>query len=296
MPLTLRLILYPAFAFFCLLVFSILLFPFDSLKNRFEGEIEKGLGGGFSVTVGKISPALLSGVTLKNLEIRSKKNDAKVKLERAKLKIALFPLLWGKKNISLAVKSGPSSIEGRMIIGKETLRLDLDLDKMDIAIGRILTSLSLPLAGTISGQIKLDLYPTDPLRNAGKVHLVFPDFRLDEGATLGGFPLPSVMLSKGDSSGIDIEVNRGNWEVKLFKFEGGDLQLEAVGKVFAARRIENYRWNLQGTFQPAPGSEEKLSFLSLVGDQKGEDGKYPLSISGKLSKPAIRIGTFQLPI
>ena len=68
MPKFLKIILYPIIFAVSLLLFSVVLFPFDSLKNRVATEIEGAMGGGYQVTIGKLSPSLPSGAVLKSVE------------------------------------------------------------------------------------------------------------------------------------------------------------------------------------------------------------------------------------
>src|SRR6185436_14279842 len=93
----LKILLYPIVFVAALLLFSVLLFPFDSVKNRCAAEIEKALGGEYQVSIGKLSPSLPSGAVLKNVEIRPKGDAAAapIKLSEAKVKVAVMPLLSG---------------------------------------------------------------------------------------------------------------------------------------------------------------------------------------------------------
>jgi len=295
MPLPLRIVLYPLFGIFCLVLFSFFLFPFDSLRSRIEGEIAKGIGGNYSVSITKVSPALLSGFVLKGVELRDKKRQEGIRLDRARVKVSLLPLLWGTKEINLNIKSGKGTLTGSVTLVKDGTKLDIKVKDIDLSIGRLALPPNLPIDGSLKGNIFLEIYPTDPLRNVGKIQLTLGELRLSEGATAGGFPLPSLTLVKEGKGEIVIEVVRGNWELKSFNLSGGDIDFEATGKVYAARRVKNYRLSLRGSFQPQAGSEEKIPFLGLIEAQKKE-GRYPFSVTGRFSKPSVRIGTFKLPI
>lgn len=292
MPLQLRLILYPLFACFCLVVFSFVLFPFDSLKNRIQGEIEQGLGSGVRVTIGKVAPALFTGVVLKNVKIQPKDQAGEVSLERARIKFRLLPLLWGSHSLHCSIRAGQGILEGSLAWGGDETKLDFKLERVDPSLSRVAFPIGLPLQGQMNGHVVLELSASDPLKNSGKVELDIPDLRLEEG-TASGFPFPALVLAKEgkEKSRIEIAVERGNWEVRSLKLTGGDLEVQADGKVYAARRLENYRLSLRGDFQTL----QKLPFLSLVEDQKA-NGKFPFTITGRLAKPSIRIGNFKVPI
>jgi len=302
---SLRFVVYPLFALFCLVLFSFFLFPFESLKGRIEGEIEKGMGGRFSVSVEKLSPALFTGVTLKGVAIKRRGEEKGATLDRARIKVSLLPLLWGTRRFKVGLRSGRGRVNGTLAFSSESTEMDLEIEEMDLSLGALFLPKTLPFSGAIDGSMDLLLYPQDPFRSAGKVLLDIRGLKLDEGASAAGFPIPAVTLAeKGARPGgaspvsdsrLEIDVNRGNWEVRSFRLVGGDLVLEANGKIFAQRQAKNYRLSLKGSFEVPPGHEEKLPFLSLIESQK-EQGKYPFAITGRLTKPSIRIGTFKVPI
>jgi len=88
----------------------------------------------------------------------------------------------------------------------------------------------------------------------------------------------------------------GNFEVKGMQLAGGDISLDSNGKIYGARSIDNYRFNLRGNLKVSQEVADKLQILSLVEKQKTADGAYPFTITGRVTKPSIRIGEFKLPI
>ncbi len=188
-------------------------------------------------------------------------------------------------------------IEGSLVLKGEETDLDFNLKGVDLSWGRLLMGSPLPIAGRLEGKLNLELFATDPLRNQGSIELKILEMSLQEGGTAGGFPLPALVLAKEgkEISRLQIAVERGNWEIRSFKLIGGDLEVEGDGKIYAARQFQNYRLSLRGHFQPPVGQEQKLPILTLVETEK-VDGKYPFSVTGKLAKPAIRIGNFKVPI
>ncbi|MBI2082789.1 MAG: type II secretion system protein GspN [Deltaproteobacteria bacterium] len=297
MSLTIRLVLYPIFALFCLIIFSFLLFPFEALTGRIQSEIGKTFGDKYDVAIEKVSPALFTGLVLKKVKLQERGKEKSVLLDRAKVKIGLFPLLWGTKSLTVDLRAGKGRVEGSVKLDQELTRLDLEVDEWDVSLSRLFLPETVPFVGSLNGEIILDLYSADPLRNSGHIELEVQELGLAEGAGAAGLALPALNLAKqgGENSRIDIDVVRGNWELKTLKLIGSDINFEATGKVYAAKQVKNYRLNLQGNFVPQTGSEEKMPFLGLIEAQK-QEGKFPFAISGRLTKPSIRIGTFKLPI
>ena len=297
LPTPIRVALYPVFALFCLALFLFVLFPFESLKSRVAAELEQGLGGQYTVSIAKVGPAPLTGVSLKNVKIQPRKPGPEIELDRMRLKVSLLPLLWGSREIDLRVKKGKGVLSGRLLLKSEETRLDLEFDELDLSLGRLALPAGIPVAGRAHGRIELQMFPADPLRNSGRVDCEIEELRIEEGGNLMGFPMPGVTLAGAGKSPsrVEIDVVRGNWEVRKIDLMGGEIEFAATGKVYAARKAENYRMNLKGSFQASPAAEEKLPFFPLIQNQKTE-GKYPFFITGRLSRPSIRIGEFKVPI
>ncbi|MBI4374283.1 MAG: type II secretion system protein GspN, partial [Deltaproteobacteria bacterium] len=242
MSTTIRIIIYPIFALFCLILFSFFLFPFEALTHRIEGEVGKMFGNKLDVSIEKVSPSLFTGIVMKKVRLqRGKENN--VLLDRAKIQIGLFPLLWGTKSLRVDLRSGKGRVQGSVRLERELTRLDLEVDEWDLAFAGLFLPETVPFIGSLNGEVVLDLYPADPLRNSGHIDLEVGELGLGEGASVAGVALLPINLAKGggDGSRIDVEVVRGNWEIKNLKLTGNDFAFEASGKVYAAKQVKNYR-------------------------------------------------------
>jgi type II secretion system protein N len=299
----LKILLYPVVFVVALLFFSVLLFPFDSVKNRCAAEIENAMGGDYQVSIGTLSPSFPSGAVLKNVEIRPKGDAAAapIKLSEAKIKVAVMPLLSGAVEVDFDIKPPQGRASGSYAAKKGSTEVSAHLDRFDLGLISFLTKKSgLAISGLVSGDINFEIYPDDPLRNTGKALLQVQSLELGEISLASGFvQIPALKLAQpGADSKIDISINRGNVEVKSFQFLGGDLNLDTNGKVYGARRADNYRFNLKGSLKPTAEMEPKLTVLSLpdIKKQRTPEGIYPFTITGRLTKPSVRIGDFKLPI
>ncbi|GEM_PF-2282790 len=305
MPTPLKIIIYPVFAGFCFLVFSIIFFPFESIKTRISHELELALGGGYSISVGDLSPALLSGVVLKNvaLQPRGFPEASPIKFSRAKLKFPLIPLLAGSTKIDFDLKAERGQAQGAYTSKKTGFVLDLKMDHCDVSLvgGLLMQKPVVPAEGLVNGTVQLDIAFDDPLRNSGLIALESSDVKLKEMSLGGGaLQLPIIQLAKsgGALSKINVTISRGNFEIKEFTFSGGDLDFQSEGKVYGAKSLDNYRFNIKGTMKPTADLAGKIPFLTLpiLDKQKSPDGSYPFTITGRVSVPSIRIGDFKIPL
>ncbi len=301
MPTALKIILYPVFAFLSLVVFTVALFPFDSVKNRVSTEMEIALGGQYAISIGQLSPSPLMGAVLKDLEIRRRGGSGPpVKLSKVSLKFSLLPLLSGFVEVDFDLRAERGHALGSVSSKKGGIALALKMDRLDLALADfVLQEFNIPLSGIVNGTVNIEIYAQDPLRNTGKVKLEIPDLKLGEiNIAEGLLQIPALRLAQAGevSSKIDLEVKKGNIEVKALQFLGGDIDLKADGKVYGAKRMENYRFNLKGNLKVSQEVADKIPLLLAVEKQKAADGSYPLTITGRITKPSIRIGDFKLPI
>jgi type II secretion system protein N len=297
----LKILLYPIVFVVALLLFSVLLFPFDSVKNRCAAEIETAMGGEYQVSIGKLSPSFPSGAVLKDVEIRPKGDPSAVpiKLTEAKVKVAVMPLLSGAMEVDFDVKPPQGRATGSFATRKGSTEVVARLDRFDLGLISFLTKKSgLAIAGVVSGDLNFEVFPDDPTRNTGKASLKVQSLELGE-ISSGFLQIPALKLAQpGADSKIELAITRGNVEVKSFQFLGGDLNFDTNGKVYGARRADNYRFNLKGSIKPTPEMEPKLFVLALpdIKKQRTPEGVYPFTITGRLTKPSIRIGDYKLPI
>ena len=315
MPSPLKIIIYPIFALMTLVLFSFLLFPFDSVKVWLARELEAGLGGGYQMTIGTVGPSLLSGITLRDVEIRPRgvsplplslplSTIAPLKVSKARLKFALLPLLSGTTEVSFDLRSGDGrgKATGFYSLKKGGFALKMKLDHTDASILPLLIQKSgIALSGTLGGTVQIDVFSEDALKNSGKVSLDLLDLRLGEvtlGEGEGAIRIPQIQLTQagGLPSKVDLTIDRGNVEIKQVNLAGGDLDLQMDGKVYGARQFENYRFNLKGALKVSAALADKVPLLLMVEKQKSPDGSYPFTITGRVSGPSIRIGEFKVPL
>lgn len=300
MPVALRIVVYPLFAIVTFLIFVVMLFPFESVKTRIEMEAERGLGGEYDVLIQELSMAPLSGVSMEKVTVRKRgtEEDPMLKLDTVELHFEILPLLWGSLRVSFDLDIGKSALVGRIARAGSELQVKVDLDKLNIADFPILKQLyGVDLSSDIDGDIDMEIYPTTPLKNNGSVILNIKSLKLGESNIMDVFPMPAITLAaaKGKSN-VDMVMNRGNIEIREMDLRGGDLDLDLGGKVFLAQRVSNFRFNLKGKLGFSDRLADELPALAIISQQQGEDGLYPISITGRLNKPSIKVGDFKLPL
>jgi type II secretion system protein N len=303
MPRIVRYIAYLALFVVSFLVFLYWSFPYEILKDRIAGTLERQLGQAVEASIDELDPHWFTGVDMRGLVLEGAGPEGPVEIiniKRVRARASLFSLLLGRPRVSFRVQIGKGRLSGRAAVTDEVLDLDMDVDDLDLGlVGLIGQAIGLSLSSRLDGYIRLNMDRERPLRSTGRVSLDLRDIRIKPSNLRLGemeLPLPDITLSTGRGSAIDLDVGRGVMTVKKFKLEGGDLEIDVRGRIFLSTRLENYRLNLSGTFKTSEKLGEVLPFMFIVEKQKLEDGSYPISVTGRLSRPAVKIGTFSLPI
>lgn len=303
MPRLLKYMAYIALFAASYVIFLYWVFPYSALKDRILGEIERQIGGGVSVSAKSLEPYWFSGVDVEGLLVEAPGAGGSVplmKLARVKARAALIPLIFGSKRISFDVRLADGEISGYAKAGEETLYLDLEIDDLDLSsLPFIQERTGLKIPTRISGEALLEINRQQPMRTTGDVSLALDDIRIAASSLKIGdiaLDIPDLTLAKGKESRIKITLGKGTATIDQFTFAGGDLGLDIKGKAFLSAKVENYRLNLKGAFTASQKLGEALPFLFIVDSQKQEDGSYPLSITGRVARPSIKIGTFTVPL
>ena len=296
------------FSLIVLFVFSFLfflywMFPTEAVKERVIREVEKNLGPGFEIAIHSMDIGLITGAKLHQVQL-SKQVDGEIrplfKSDKVSLRVGLLSTLFGSYKFSFDILSGKGEISGsaRQTQGAWDLSLDLDdVDLKDLAIVQETTGLN--LQSHIDGTLKLNFNPKQPLRTTGDLVVQFNECSMEKSdlklGSFGSVPLPALVLAKGGSK-FEAKVDKGAITLDAFDLKGGDLTVDLQGKVYLANDLSRYRMNLQGNFSMSPALAESLSLITaLIEKQKGEDGAYPLSLTGPFAKPNIKVGNFVLP-
>lgn len=299
----LKTIAYIALFGLSFVLFLYWLFPYASLKDRITGLIEHELGQGLEVSIDDLKPYWFTGVEARGLyvgEIGSERAAALVDLKRVRARVSLFSLIFGRPNVSFYVEIGKGEISGSFIQTDEVLSIDADLDDVDIGNLKIIAAhTGLKVSSKIDGQISLRIDKQKFLRSSGRIHIAPMDLQIAASELKLGemaMPLPDLVFSKGRDSEIKLKIEKGTINIDNFKLAGGDLTAALAGKIFLSTTFENYRLNLNGSFETSKKLADALPFLFIIEQQKQQNGSYPLSITGRLAKPSIKVGSFTVPL
>lgn len=285
-------------------IFLYWVFPYDSLKDRLISGIERQLGGSLEVDADELDTYWFTGVEIDKLKFSSRDEAGNARealvLDKARFRASLFSLIFGSPRVSYYIRAGGGEIEGTAHQTEEGFEFTANFDDFNVSAFKMMTTvLGLKLKGTINGSVEMNVNQQRLVRTTGKVDLKLDDFTLDQSDAHFGpmdVPLPNLAITKGGGSQIKGEVDKGQVALDSIALKGGDLQLDISGKIFLSNTFANSRFNVRGSFKASPALEKALPFLFIVEKQKAADGSYPLSITGRLTSPVIKVGNFTLPL
>lgn len=287
---------------FFFVFFLFLFFPFESLIQGYLGKIESRTNGAYRVTVGKIRAGVIFKSVFTDFQLHRMtggRDDVLLDFPEVRIGLSYFPLVTGTVKASFAAEGKKGTMEGDLMISSDEYRLDTEMSGMRFSDIRYLSTwLKLPLEGTLNGAIDLTLYPGQVTRNEGTIDLKLKGLKISATRVTPypGFDLdlPETILS-GEKDGIvRIQMGEGKVELKEINFPGEDLVLDLQGKIQLNKKPELSRLTVNGTFSLSKKMQEALPFVVMIESQKSEDGSYPLTLSGRLNKPRIQVGTFDV--
>ncbi len=298
-----RVIKYFLYLLLFVVSFAVFLYrglPYDIVKDRIVGGVEQEMGGKYEIEVDEFTPYWLTGIDIRGFSFKDTSGVEMLKLKKVRVRASIFSLIFGNPEVSFDLDLVKGGVTGVADYSEEEINLDLELDNIDLKNMKLITEkIGMLISSKIDGDVKLRIDNRRPIRSEGKIVLDLDDMKIAEGNVKFGeleMPLPDIILSKSSGSKLDVEMSKGAVQVKSFKLAGGDLEMELKGKVFLSNKPDNYRFNLMGSFKASEKLEKALPFLFIVEKQKKEDGSYPISMTGRLARPVVKIGTFNLPI
>lgn len=278
-------------------------FPYDVLKDRITSSVEKQIGAGLEIQIEGLKPYWFTGVDIRGAYITEPgrdKSSALVEFKRVIARASIFSLIFGRPNVSFDIEIGKGEISGSFRQTDEILDVRADIDDLDLgAVKIVFERLGLKLTSRIGGHVELKIDRQRAIRSSGKITLAPVDFRISQSEFKLNdlsLPLPDLVLSRGRESNIKLDIGKGAVTIESFKLAGEDLNLDLTGKIFLASTIDNCRLNLSGLFTLQKKLSDALPFLFIVEQQKQPDGSYPLTLTGRLAKPAMKIGAFTVPM
>lgn len=284
-------------------------FPSDALKSRVLTEIENRTAGRYQLEMKDMGISLMGGASLEGLKVYESSAGEKTLLfttPNLDLDFSPFGLLSSKMDFDFVVAGTKhGEIEGSFKQEGSVLELEAEFDKYPVVdLALLKAKAKVGFSGELEGDLQLKLNSKNIQNNQGNVDLQLVNLATQAGTISldpkdpgSGFPLPPIKLTGEEGSHVKVKVEKDKLKVESIKLMGGDIDLDLKGDVtMRGRSAQDYRLNLTGEMKLSENIGKALPFLFILEKQKNAEGVYPLRITGRFSRPNIRIGKFRVPI
>lgn len=201
--------LFGVYGFFCVMLFVYMLFPYYTLKPKFEDALSRAAN--LDITISTIKPALPLGWTLGGLAISG--NDS---LDSLTIKPRILPLIKGDFSLSIKMIEGKGYLKGS--VGTSFFKAGRDADvyitmkDFDLSVFKNLSKKLDEMSGKISGDIDISYLKNKPEKSDGNINLVINNGQIP--LNIPSFPIAAIPFSK-----LEMDANLDNGLLKIAKAE-----------------------------------------------------------------------------
>ena len=231
---------YPIVYVFCLVLFSSWTFPYAKLRDRvvtsFNAQQRSG-GSRDELEIDEMGPSWITGIRMKGLRLSSPASDpgkppSGMKIDEATVRISLFPLLVGNHDVSFHVSAFGGNVDGSFDDHGEKQRdFSAKLEALEVSqLTPLVEMIGLPLEGTLSGTMKIDMAEGKASKAVGSVSFQTDGLAIGDGKAKlkGALALPR--LNVGTLSLVG-DVKDGVLRVTKFGATGHDVEVQGDGRV-----------------------------------------------------------------
>ena len=303
---------FPIFYLVSLAIFASLTFPYDKLKERivvtFNAQ-QRALGAQQELQIDELTSHFITGVKAKGVRLTSLnaepgKPPVELKIDEARAKIALFPLLIGHHDVSFHLDAFGGEIDGEYDELGVDRAVEVELKGVDMGKVEPLTAmLGLPMEGKLTGTIKVSMPEGKASKGSGAAAFEATDVALGDGKAKlkGALALPRIVVGSLSFTG---EAKEGVLKVTKLAAGGKDVELQGDGKVqMREMALEsscdvNVKFKVNDGYRTksdvtkslfgAPGSNAPALFELAdpkVKQAKRPDGFYAFHVRGLLGRP-----------
>lgn len=310
---------FSAFYSFALLIFCIVTFPYQRLRDRLVDEFNARQTGPdpLRLEVDELSAYSLGGIEAEGIRLISAPKVTGVPLEpgadapkpsvlavdSAHARVSLFGLLFGSLDLSFGADAFGGEVSGTTSESDGTRELELALEDLSLAQAPLLAdAIGLPLAGTVRGTLALSL-PEGKLGKAnGEISLDIVELSAGDGKAKIRETIALPKVEAGDLKVIG-EVSEGQLKFTDFSAKGPDLELLTEGTMRLRDPVATSLLSLTARFRftdrYANKSDLTRALLGTPGSSapglfdldpknkraKRADGFYGYRVSGTLATP-----------
>jgi type II secretion system protein N len=231
---------YPLVYLFCLVLFCSWTFPYNKLKDNITRTFnaQQRLAGSHNeLEIDDMGSSFITGVKMKGLRVEGASAEAgkppsEMRIDEVTARISLLPLLIGNRDVSFHAKAFGGTVDGSFDDhGEKEKDFSTKIDSIDASqLTPLVELIGLPLEGTLSGSIKIEMPEGKASKANGTVSLETDGLAIGDGKAKlkGALALPRVNVG---SLAIAGEAKDGVLKVTKFGASGKDVEIQGDGRV-----------------------------------------------------------------
>ena len=256
-----------------------LFFPAEALKQRIIQEV--GTRTRVVVQIDQVTLYPLLTLDAERVSLNIAGLPQPLEIEQLRLTPQWFTLLAGNPGVQLQadIMSGTITADlqksGALSAKAMGLRFDLPLQN--------------PIPFNVTGTLD-DLTLDSSLRLGSEIKTLM-SLRLTDVSILGLdlFTAESPGVALGEVV-LEVDGQGRSMRITSLATKGGDLVVDGEGTLLIGRTAATSRIKLALQVRPGPNADPSLSSLLELAGKPGQDGRYPLNLSGTLAKPILKPG------
>jgi type II secretion system protein N len=231
---------YPIVYVVGLVLFSSWTFPYGKLRDHIVGSFnvqQRAAGSRDELEIDEMGSSWITGVKMTGIHLSSPASDptklpSDTKIEEATARISLLPLLIGNHDVSFSLRAFGGTIDGSFDDrGEKERDFSAKLDGVDMGqVTPLVELIGLPLDGTLSGSIKIEMPEGKASKANGSVSLETEGLAIGDGKAKlkGALALPRLNVGTLSFGG---EAKDGVLRVTKFGATGRDVEVQGDGRV-----------------------------------------------------------------
>ncbi len=269
------------------LLFTYWSFPYPQLKEKLIRRLEAETH--LRLEVKDFRPSFFTGLVLNGVNISSgliSESPALLSLRQLRLRISIFPLIWGSLSLKLSSDLYGGHLAGRF--NKRGSRVSVFCEWEDLEIERYVLlqeTYGLKVSGKFAGEMDLFIDPKNFSDNKGTASFQIKGAELSESSMFGLFKLPGMSF---DNCQGKLVLGSERLVVEQGSLMGKDLEGEIEGALGLQKELSQSSIDLRVRLKLAKSlSGELKGILSLLRIKADSKGFYNFSIKGNLAQPRL---------
>ena len=281
---------YVCFFMFFFIFFLYLSFPYDALKDRMLQSFQGN--SAFKLEMDSFSPSLITGAEGKGVRIVTVSNGKPLivaKLDRAKMRIKILPLILGRVRISFNVDAYRGNLQGQWSKSGKISEMNVAFSNLDMGLydfSQTLASVGdVKLLGILGGSVKGHFDSVDPNASTASVELDFKNLKMAP-STISGMPIPELAFQP---AAVKMEMSKRGLNVTQGTLKGDQMEAELSGRMTVRDDFQNSNLNFNLKFKPSEELEKQFGpYLGMVNKKPDRTGYYRTNLVGTIASPRFR--------